>query len=208
MRDQQHGIVSCEFDEVREYDLGIFAVEIAGRFVRQQQFGSIQQRPRERSTLPFSGAEFRRHMIAPMLQAEVLQQFASTRSGVGPLRGDGCREHVVQHTEIGNEMELLKDEPDLRRPKLGPFIRRQFIRIATVDFDPARIRAEQTACNQQQRRFPAPARSLNRNELPLFHAQRNVVQRLNQMRRCFIRLGNILDLQQRGDNQAPSGIRV
>ena len=64
------------------------AVQGAGRLVGQQQRRAVHQRPGDRDPLPLAAAERRRVGVAPVGDAEFVEQFQRPRAG---LAGPGCR---------------------------------------------------------------------------------------------------------------------
>ena len=100
-------------DDKIENEVRIFAVEIAGRFVRQHQRGAVGQAARDRDTLAFAARQLRWKMIKTMVEPDQLKQFNRSLfsvsetersvSNIGSL-------HILRRGKGRQELEGLKNE--------------------------------------------------------------------------------------------------
>ena len=74
MSDQHHGatLLLLQANDEIENRMSVFAVEITGRFIRQQQRWPVSQTARDGDALSFAAGKFGREMIEPMLEADQL----------------------------------------------------------------------------------------------------------------------------------------
>ena len=67
--DQHHLFLFLQLEQQVADARGGGAVEVAGRFVSQQQGGLVDQRPGQRDSLAFAARKFRRSVIEPISRA-------------------------------------------------------------------------------------------------------------------------------------------
>jgi hypothetical protein len=100
-------------DEI-ENEASARAVEVTGRFIREEHRRSIRQAPRYSHALPFASGQFGRKMVEPMFQAYRLEEF---KSALRSLRRPAVRFkhrylHVFKRCKGGQQMKSLKDKAD------------------------------------------------------------------------------------------------
>ena len=85
MSDEHHGatLLLLQADKEFQNRMSIFAIEITGRFISQEQRWPISQTARDGDALALTPGKFGREMIEPILKANELQQF---ESALAPLR--------------------------------------------------------------------------------------------------------------------------
>src|SRR5207248_2500092 len=90
-------------------------VEIASRFVGEQQRRSICQRPRDRHSLLLAAGELRGEVIFPLGESD--QRECLPRAGFTRLLADARVQHwkfsVLQSRRAAKKVEVLKYEADL-----------------------------------------------------------------------------------------------
>src|SRR6266487_2075675 len=115
--DQQRGSLPVQrFEQVGELEGG-GGVQVAGGLVAHQQRGVIHQRAGDRHPLPLPAGQRRGQRVRPVGQPNLGQPGHGRGPPVPPcLVGVDLREHhVLERRPVGEQMELLKDEPDAVR---------------------------------------------------------------------------------------------
>ena len=93
------------------------AVEFAGRFIRQDEFGPFQHGPNNGDTLLFAAGEFIRPVVQAVRQTHLFEKF----DGPPPqLTGNSGRqignERILDRGQITQQVKVLKNEPDVITP--------------------------------------------------------------------------------------------
>ena len=91
-------------------------VEVAGRLVGQDQLRVAGEDARDRHALLLTARELRRQVTQPRRQADHLDGPFDARLALLARRQPAVAQRhvdVVEHVEIGNQVEGLEDEPDL-----------------------------------------------------------------------------------------------
>jgi hypothetical protein len=111
------GVPICAAHDVHDLDPGL-AVQVARRFISQQDGGLIDQRPRQCDALLLAARKFCRFMAQPLGQANGLQQVLRTTTALG--RRYAGKEHgelyILRRGHGRNQVERLKDEADACAP--------------------------------------------------------------------------------------------
>ena len=141
MSDEHHGAALFLLqanDEIKNR-VGVFTVEIAGRFVGQQERWSVGQTARDRNPLALAAGELGREMIKPILETDEPQQFASAFASLGMRAMDfEHRElHVLGRGKSRQEMKSLENKSE--------FVKRGTLRDRD---DPAAILRGREACRK------------------------------------------------------------
>jgi len=84
---------------------------------------------------------------------------------------------VLDATERGQQVEELKDEPDLVAPNPGQAVIVKAVEALAVDFNPARRRPVERTDEVEQCGFSRAGRPDNRHHLAAFDAEVNRVER-------------------------------
>ncbi len=95
------------------------AVEVARRLVGEQDRRVVGQRARQRDALLLAAGELRRIVMRAAGQADLVEQRAGPRRGVGRARDLHRHRDVLERRERRNEVEELEDEADLLAAQLG-----------------------------------------------------------------------------------------
>ncbi len=127
----------------------------------------MNQRPGDRRSLLLTAAQLMNKMIGPFPQPDELDQFS--RALVAFLWRNTLKQerqgNVLAHVHRRQQVEELKDEPDLVPPEIR---QRRIIRCLqrqTIDNDLAGRRTIQSREQMNQRALTAPARAANRDKL-------------------------------------------
>jgi hypothetical protein len=115
VRDQHDGAaLAAEFAEQAQDGLASVGVEVARRLVRENDAGVVHQGARDGHALLLAAGELAGPVPAPVGQAHRLER---RQRAPAPLpRGHAAVNHgqldVLDHVELGQEVEELEDEPD------------------------------------------------------------------------------------------------
>ena len=96
----------------------IIDVQIAGRFVGQQQLRFAEESTSQGHSLSLSDTQFGRYVVNAVLQPETLDQFPSSSLRIGLTVGQVGRQDVLLDVQVRNQMELLEYEADPLRRKM------------------------------------------------------------------------------------------
>ena len=98
-------------------------------------------------------------MVSTVGQPKCFQQGIRLVGSVRNGSGQGGREYVVPSVEVGNQVELLKNETDVIRPGARSHCRILLVKVFARDLDFALIGSKETAGDEEQGGFPATARA-------------------------------------------------
>ena len=185
-------IVFCSFatsSSSEPTDVGRVLIEVAGRFIGQQQQRFVDHRPTDGHPLPLSAGKLGRPMRDAILQSDTIEQSAGTVFGACfSAAGQRRDEDVLQHVALRQQVMVLKDEADLPVAKVRLLGQRKLERIGPPDRYAAGSRLIQHADDVQQRTLTRPARPGDDDRLPPPHRQRSPgenVQRPGRGRKFF-----------------------
>jgi hypothetical protein len=181
MRDQHHRAALLFLqanDEVKD-EVRVFAVEIACRFVSEEQRRTIRQAASDSDSLALAPRELGREMIKPMLEADQLQQFGGALASFGERTI--CLEHrdlnILSRGEGRKEMKCLENKTNFASPvRSGVGIIRE--RFSAVQKCSGRWPI-QGAKQLQQSRFTAAAWPSDGDELAFVDKKGDAAQRLD-----------------------------
>ena len=117
MSDEHHGatLLLLQTNNEVENRMSVFAVEITGRFIREEQRWPISETARDGDALSLATGKFGWKMIEAMFEANQLQQFegalASLRSRAIDFEHRDL--HVLGRGESRQEVKRLENKPDL-----------------------------------------------------------------------------------------------
>jgi hypothetical protein len=159
----------CAFMGVRLLDkqvdhvLLVVLVQVAGGFVRQQQFRPVQECTAHRHPLPFAVRQVRRPLARLAGQPDRGQQFHRTLPG-GRVHRSGRidetgQQDIFQHTEICEQFKCLEHLSDLADPEAPAAGFRQAVHAGIAD-EYFTLRRQQRARKEVQKRgFAGPGRA-------------------------------------------------
>ena len=143
-----------------------FAVQRAGRLVRQQDLRIVDQGPRDGHALHLAAAQLVGLLAQLVGQPDLFQRFL--RPAAAFLPADAAQRqrqlHVGQHRLVRNQVVALEHEPDRVVPVGVPVAFLKLLRALPADDQVALRVLVQSADNIQQRGLPAPRRSEDRDE--------------------------------------------
>lgn len=154
------------------------AIEVAGRFICEDEFGIVGKRACDRDALFFSAGElvgFVEHAVTEFDRVEQVLSFCCAC-----FLGDTLEEHghhdVFERGEVACEVECLEDEAyflaaDARQ---GVFV--HVCDVVAVEQDCSFGGEVEAADEVEGRAFASAAGSLDCDEFPLFHAEVNAAE--------------------------------
>ena len=158
-----------------------FAVQRAGRFVRQQDFRIVDQRTGNRHPLHLAAAELVGLLLQLVPEADLFQRFHSPGTPLLPAdagKGQG-QFHIGQHRLVRNQIIALENKTDGMVPVGIPVPLRKLLRGLSADDQVPGGITVQAADNIQQRGFSAAGRAQDRGKLTLAENQVNAPERFN-----------------------------
>ena len=207
--DEQHGSsVAREGREMIEDRRRVFGIEVSRRFVGEEELRPVEEGARQRDALALARAQFRWHMVCAVGDSKPLDQFCRAGAGVGSARQrERCHQHIVEHVQVGDEMELLEDESNGRRAERRPLFRSQRIGVLPGDKDFAIRRFEQPSRRKQQGRFSAAARPPDGEEPSRSDGKGNPVNGPDRTIRAAVCFGKIADVEDHSETRISAGSR-
>ncbi len=111
-----------QFTQQPHDDFFVCGIEVASGLIGQNDFGIVDQRPRNADTLLLAAGKLRRKMIRAIFQAHALQGFQGFIF-VGHAVEVLGEHHVLDRGEVGNHVKVLEDEADLLGAHTGQLFR-------------------------------------------------------------------------------------
>ena len=138
MGHQDHGdALGVELlEHPQDFDTGV-RIEVSRRLVRQQQHGPVDQGAADGHALLLSARHLRRYVMDAVSKTHTHQQ--SLRQAAGFSHGTAMRRIIQRHDDVlqgrgpCQEIEALKDKPQLLRPHQRPLVGRQAADVLTVE---------------------------------------------------------------------------
>src|SRR5213078_4989470 len=140
-----------------EHVLSAHRVELAGRFVGEQQPGCVGEGHGDRKTLLLPAGHLAGHSVSRAAETDRLEQaesappFSSVGTASWPLREQQVAECGVVAEQVATR--VLQDDADLALAQLDELARGQSVESMTRDLDRTGGRSEQTGEAPQQRRL-------------------------------------------------------
>ena len=161
MGDEEHGgpaFFGFGKKRVQHFASGV-VVQIAGGFVRQQEFGVRRKSAGDGGPLLFAAGQLRRKMAHPVRESDGGKRFGG---GVHGVRASGELERqggVFVGGHGFEQVKMLKNDADIFAPHLGEFFFVEFPQILPENFDFSGGGAEESADNGEQACFTGAGRS-------------------------------------------------
>jgi hypothetical protein len=151
-RDQQRrAFLACGAAQDAGHRFAGSIIQARRRFVRQDERGPQQQRPRDRRTLRLAAAERFGPLVDLGAQAETLYQLARSGRILLHAAGKGGQQDVFKQRKPGDEMDILKHQPDFAPPEAIESAAAERSRSRSSDDNRACQLLGQTGNRQQQR---------------------------------------------------------
>lgn len=170
-------------------------IELAGWFVSQHKFWLLEQRSRNRNALLLAAGKLMWAMIEPVTQPDLLEHFngSVTKLGRDVLRKvrNQC---VVDGVEIVQQVEALKDEPDIVTAIGVPFGIRQSRKRAIFEQNLARRWLVERPNQVQQAALSAARRSEDEVKHASLDRAGHASQSMNVGLAFDVRFGDVLNL--------------
>ena len=104
----------AELAKEREDRLTSVRIQVSSRFIREDDFRIVYQRPRDGDALLLSAGKLHRPMFHAILQVDHFQGFHRALAALA--RGSAAVDHrqfdVLEHVQLGQQIEKLKHEAD------------------------------------------------------------------------------------------------
>src|SRR6185369_12409006 len=166
--------------EQGQHALLVFLVEIPGRLVGQDQARAVDERARHAHALLLASRELPRQMVRALAESHALERDARL-VGVGHGMVVLGHHHVLERVEIGQQVELLEDDPDALAPEahaFGVVLRRQ---VLAVHPQPPRGRTVERPEQIDERALAGTRRAHHRQPFPGLDVERDLVERLERV---------------------------
>ena len=163
-----------------------FGVEIAGRFVGEEEDRLLNKGPGDGCALAFSAGDLGRTVVFPLGEPDTFQEHFGTRR---PLRGStapGQRGHedVFENRTLREEVMFLEDKPDSLVAESGEAGFVQFPQVDVVEKNAAARRLIQRAEDIQKRALTGTAGTDDGKALTRGEFKRDVVQNAQSAVAC------------------------
>ncbi len=203
--DQEHGDARCVelLEHLQNFDARV-RIQIARRLVGQEQRRLVHQRPCDRYALLLPAGHLRRHVLDPIAESHAVQELACAllRFGRSAVHGRVIQrhEHVVDRGGPRQQVEALKDEPELGRAHQRPLVRRQAAHVLAVEPILARGGPIEAAQDVHERAFAGPRSAHQGDHLAALDRYRHALQHGDVDLAHVVGLGNVLDAKQFHDD--------
>ncbi len=172
-------------------------VQVARGLVGQDHLGIAGQHAGDGHALLLAARELRRQVAQtrrePHLGRGALDALLALLRRQAPVAQRHV--HVVEHVEIGNQIEALEDEPDLLIADARHLAVRKPADVLVVEVILPLLEAVEETRDVEERGLARARRTGDGDELPFFHFQREIAQRPGLHQSRAIDLGNVFHLQ-------------
>src|SRR5881409_592270 len=174
------GATLMQFSEQLHHRLAIARIEVAGRFVCEQNRRPASESARDRDTLLLATRELAGQMFCAMRHAHALQGFGHKRFAIAGARAPvGQRQFdVFENRQIADQIKALKDETDLAIPNARALCEREIRDLMAFQRITAIRRSIEQAENRKQRGLAATRRSSDGNIFALPNIEVNPRERV------------------------------
>ena len=210
VRDQQHrdaALLIQTLEDVHHLDAGA-RVQVAGRLVRQEDGGLVDQGAGNRHPLLLAARELVREVIHPVVEPDRVQHLASPRVTRRSVHAGAVEQGELDVVEGGGprqQVEALEHEADLPVAHLGQLVAREPGDIPAVEQVVAAGRPVEAAEDVHERRLAGPGRSGDRDELAGLDGEAHAPERTHLDVAHGVDLGDVLDRDDRfrGSHRRP-----
>ena len=210
--DDAGGILLRKFRVVRDHDdqplprdllneihdlYARFGIERARRLVGEQNFGVVDERPRDRHALHLPARKLVRFFIQVLFQPHAPERLLGARLALlrRHARKGERQLHVAQNRLVRDEVIRLKNEPDAVVAVGVPVAVFVIFGGNALDYEVAARVVVEPADDVQKGRLSAARMTENGNELLAAETQTHALERLHRCIGDPILLGNVLKLQ-------------
>ncbi len=178
-----------------------FAIEVAGRFIRDDEPGIRDHGSGNRHPLFLTAGQFRRPMGGAIRQAHEVERGIDAFSPVGPRQGfveEQGQLHVFKRGQNRHEMVELKNVAAVLRPpmrELATVHRRQ---IFAADFQLAGSRLIDSRDEVEQGGFSGTGRAHQGEKFPLVDGEAEILQRRHGETAFLVGLRQLTAFNERG----------
>ena len=156
------------------HDISLRGIQRGGWLVGEDELGTTNDRPRDRHTLPFAAAQFRRVCLHSVSKAEPDQKFPTgllDTSSVLALQFERQGD-VLPSAQRGQEIVVLEYKTDSSAPKLAEFVRRHTSDCFAVYQQASSSRGPDTSQDLKKSALSATRRTHHQQDLAAVHVER------------------------------------
>jgi hypothetical protein len=187
--------------------VGELRIEISGRFVGEQDRGTVYHGARDTHTLPLAGGEFDGMAFLLGKQSHLIEGRAHATPGLQMTHAayHQRQRHVVEHGALGEQLMVLEDHADLAAEK-GNAPARQARQVALVDNDLTARRAFREQQQADQRAFPRAGMANQEGHLALVQRKAHAPECIEAAHIAFVYLADANHGRESGDGRRASVI--
>src|SRR5260221_2306700 len=182
-------------------------VQVASRFVGEDQVRVGHQGARDRDALLLASRELGRKMVDPIGEADHVQSLERKRLPIAAVAVEKRQLHVAPRGELGGQLELLEDEPDAAVADVRKLRLAEPADVLAGEPVAAGGWSVEAAEDVHQRRLARPRRAHDREELASADQQREVAQRSDFGVAGSVDFGDRFQLDERLHAHPPAGAR-
>ena len=164
-QEQCRALLRAQFPDQGQSLGSVGRVQVARRFIGQDQLRPIGQSPGHSDPLLLAGRKLPRKVVQSIAQSDPVQQ----RPGADPIRTRPERhpqKDILQTREALEQIEGLEDVPDDRRPVTIPSRFRQRGHVLTIQQNASGVSGQNAGNQVQKRGLTGTARATQGHLLP------------------------------------------
>ena len=180
-----------QLTEQVQHDLLVFLIQIAGRFVGENQLRAVDQRTGDAHALLLAAGKLPWQMVCAIFQSYAFQRLQGLLLidyGMIVLRDH----HVLRSRQMRHEIEFLEHEPDHVLAHVGELLGIQILKFAAFKHHGALGRRIHAADHVHQRGLAGTGRADDRQPFAFRHGQIQVVDGMQ----VAVDLGDVVKLKQ------------
>ena len=165
---QHKYLPGIQLDEQLEHMQAVRGIQVAGRFIGEQDGRANHESAGECDTLLLASGELNRVMMATFFKAHLSQQLARTLSARAAIRTNKFirQKHILFGGKCRDELIGLEDKADFSAPQECKPILRETRDFFTVEPYPAGGGSVQAGDQPKESAFSTSGRAHDRDELP------------------------------------------
>ena len=199
MRHQHQGraALAIQAEDQLDHGRGGVVVEVARRLVAEQDLRPVHEGPRQGHALLLATGELHRVVVAALAQSHAREQGAGLGLAGGIAGQFHRHQHILERRERGDELEILKDEADMRVAHQGAGILVHAADGLAGEAHRAGRRPVEAGAEAEQRGLAAAARPDDRDARARRELEGHVVQDRERTARGAVGFGQPFHLQHR-----------
>jgi acyl-CoA thioesterase-1 len=194
---QRRAVLAVEVEQQIRHRLAGLAIEIAGRFVGEQQLGRAGEGACDRDALLLAAGQLARVVLEAMAQPDLVQRLERALARSLDTADLERQHHVFQRAEARQQVKRLEHEADPGPAQPRPTILVEIVQPGAGQPDPARARRFQPGQQPQQRGLARARGTDDRQRLPGVQVQTDILHDLQPAARRVDRVVHMLGQQGR-----------